>query len=120
MSVHPTHHIAAHSTPLRRTHLFNPTLVHLHPTTDSPDQTRAQSVKWSSRRARKGRYAPRPHHVHNPHLPISPEAKDTLGTAVIRAASAESKFKPHLDADVSFWIAVLFTAGSVVWVVNGE
>ncbi|GHJ84515.1 hypothetical protein NliqN6_0917 [Naganishia liquefaciens] len=119
MSTPPTHHVVAHSTPLRSTHLFNPTLVHLHPATELPNQPLAQSVKWSSRRARKARYAPRIHHIHNPELPISLDAKHKLGTAVIRAASVESKLKPHLDADVSFWIAVLFTLGSVVWVVNG-
>jgi hypothetical protein len=29
------------------------------------------------------------------------------------------QLKPHLLMDVSFWIAVAFTVGSVIWVING-
>lgn len=150
----PTHRITHHSTPLRRFRLFHPTIVHLHPTTPGTkaetstdgDLAREKSIVWSSRKARKGRYAPRPHHIHDPHaahrlaactIPsstssssphISPagnaklsssDTKSLLGTAIIRLQTVESEFKPHLDADVSFWIAVFFTFGSVVWVVNG-
>lgn len=117
-----THHITSHSTPLPSSHLFNPTLVHLHPSPSSDTSlSHAPTIHYSSRRARKARYAPRPHQIHHPRHPPSsdPDPKHPLGTAIIRVRSAHSKFKPHLDADVSFWIAVLFTVGSVVWVING-
>ena len=32
----------------------------------------------------------------------------------------ESELKPGLRADISFWVAVAFTLGSAVWVVNGR
>ncbi|KAJ9093530.1 hypothetical protein QFC21_006364 [Naganishia friedmannii] len=147
-----THRITRHSTPLRHLRLFNPTIVHLHPTTPGTNAEtgthdgvleREKSITWSSRKARKGRYAPKEHQIHNPHQhqqrstsssssssPSSTtsngnaeladsDTKSLLGTAVIRLKSVESEFKPHLDADISFWIAVAFTVGSVVWVFNG-
>ena len=37
-----------------------------------------------------------------------------------RVKREESKLKPGLRMDISWWEAVAFTFGSAVWVVNGE
>ncbi|WVW81228.1 hypothetical protein I302_103219 [Kwoniella bestiolae CBS 10118] len=75
---------------------------------------------WSSRRARKGRYAPKSHTIHY----AGPSEKDKEvqrieNVTVGRVKREESKLKPHLKADISFWLAISFTLGSMVWVVNG-
>ena len=88
--------------------------------------------EWTSRRARKGRYAPKSHHGS---VPTFAEAtkKHYRGDGLGGVEKAESEvrcltlrlnegwgLKPHLIVDVSFWIAIAFTFGSMVWVVNGE
>ena len=75
--------------------------------------TAAPQATWQSRRARKGRYAPKVArvHTHPDHEPKEVEA---------RVKHVESEFKPGLRADISFWVAIAFTFGSAVWVVNGQ
>ncbi|OCF60193.1 hypothetical protein L486_02873 [Kwoniella mangroviensis CBS 10435] len=89
--------------------------------------TSERKGSWSSRRARKGRYSPKSHTIHYAG-PGSPSKDEEQGGGEIRKIESlttgrikreESKFKPHLKADVSFWLAVSFTLGSMVWVVNG-
>ncbi len=112
--------------------------------------THGDTAVYNARKARKGRYQPREHRLHHAGLaevlrsressrpsssagPSSSEsaspgvekspsrAPSFLGLASIRARRpGQSRIKPHLNADVSFWIAILFTAGSMVWCVNGE
>lgn len=82
---------------------FQPNHLHL---VDSDGNT----VEWQSRRARKGRYSSKRHHL---------ATGDSSSAVSIRLRSLEDELKPHLTLDVSFWVAVFFTLGSVVWVVNG-
>ncbi|WVF66527.1 hypothetical protein IAT40_001267 [Kwoniella sp. CBS 6097] len=110
-----------------------------HKVDDNGDATQKGEVKqwsWSSRRARKGRYSPKASKVHyigpssSSLMPGQlPDVEKGKGTgkelekmervAYGRLKAEETKFKPHLKADVSFWLAVTFTLGSAVWVVNG-
>ncbi|WRT63184.1 uncharacterized protein IL334_000087 [Kwoniella shivajii] len=102
-----------------------------------------KAAQWSSRRARKGRYAPKSHKIHYAGSGTGAEASssevekgaistrqggDGKGTGEMqkmekqtigRIQKEETKFKPHLKADISFWLAISFTLGSMVWVVNG-
>ncbi|KAL7420717.1 hypothetical protein Q5752_004668 [Cryptotrichosporon argae] len=66
--------------------------------------------EWQSRRARKGRYAPRARRIQD-------GGKEE--TVFLRVKEAEHHLKPHLTLDISWWVAVAFTFGSAVWVVNG-
>lgn len=88
---------------------------------------------WTSRRARKGRYATKKAHVHYAAAPdksasgagaaeqgrSQSEMQRMESMAYARVQSTESRLKPGLKADISFWVAVAFTFGSAVWVVNG-
>ncbi len=86
---------------------FTPTHIDFHDL-----HTRLTTATWQSRRARKGRYAPKSAHVH---LSSGNEGQDVSG----RVRHLESELKPGLRADISFWVAMAFTFGSMVWVVNG-
>lgn len=66
-------------------------------------------VEWQARRQRKRRYAT---------AQYSFEHEGKSYTPYLRLPSVE--LKPNLRGDVSFWIAALFTFGSIVWVINGE
>ncbi|KAK8844803.1 hypothetical protein IAR55_006653 [Kwoniella newhampshirensis] len=130
--------LSSHRTPHP---FFTPTHLSFN---DAHTGTKAGS--WSSRRARKGRYAPKSHHVHylgsRTASTSSSVAEDGLagagksGTGVegkrkrgqvhkmeqvaySRMKKEETELKPHLIMDVSFWIAVAFFLGSAVWVING-
>ncbi|WVQ72230.1 hypothetical protein IAR50_001779 [Cryptococcus sp. DSM 104548] len=103
--------------------------------------TGAKSGSWSSRKSRKGRYSPKKARVHYvTHKPAGAgevetgvgqgekrsgrekggEARRMDHVTVARIKQAEkTHLKPQLQMDVTFWIAVFFTVGSVVWVVNG-
>jgi len=70
-----------------------------------------RTVEYQSRRARKGRYKPQPHHVYH-------EGKTK--PVFLRVPKPEIALTPHLIVDVSFWVAATFTFGSAVWVVYGE
>ncbi|WWD22643.1 hypothetical protein CI109_107136 [Kwoniella shandongensis] len=121
--------LSSHRTPHP---FFTPTHLSF---TDAHSGTKAGS--WQSRRARKGRYAPQKSHVHyigpksaaagadaeEGNVPKGKgketEVQKMEKMAYSRMKSGETKLKPHLIVDVSFWIAIAFTAGSIVWVVNG-
>ncbi|KAK4683500.1 hypothetical protein P7C73_g6752, partial [Tremellales sp. Uapishka_1] len=109
-SIHrePSLTVDSHRTPHP---FFVPTHLRL-----KPDATSDQTVEWQSRRARKGRYTSKLHHVGSGE---GQNGKDDSHSIYLRIQNVEDELKPHLVVDVSFWIAILFTLGSVVWVVNG-
>ncbi|XAO22397.1 hypothetical protein I312_101167 [Cryptococcus bacillisporus CA1280] len=99
-------------------------------------QTGAEAGSWSSRRARKGRYAPKQANMHYVRHGTPEEEKGQVGDekgkekkatvermehmAVARMRKVEdARLRPHLEMDVSFWLAVSFTLGSAIWVING-
>ncbi|WWC90228.1 uncharacterized protein L201_005161 [Kwoniella dendrophila CBS 6074] len=101
-------------------------------------QTGDRKASWSSRRARKGRYSPKTHKIHyaGPSSPstteqgvngpsksektkVDGEIQKIESVTIGRIKKEETKFKPHLNADITFWLAIAFTFGSMVWVVNG-
>ncbi|WVQ82815.1 hypothetical protein IAT38_004947 [Cryptococcus sp. DSM 104549] len=143
-SQHPSLVLKSHRSPHP---FFTPT----HLSFTDP-QTGAKAASWSSRRARKARYAPRGAKVHYRHhhgAGASRAGKAEEGAlgkmdsrtegpaqrgrggkaekqgdrveemAFTRMKLVERRLHPHLKLDVTFWIAVLFTFGSAVWVVNG-
>lgn len=78
-------------------------------------------LQYDSRRARKGRHALKTHHIqHHPEGSDKPLTAPTDVTVRVRVDSVRSEFKPHLNLDITFWLAVTFVLGSSVWVVNGE
>ncbi len=86
---------------------FTPThLSFIDATSKSP------SHSWQSRRQRKGRYAIKPARILNS---ASEQVHEVMG----RVRGLETKLKPGLRADISFWLAVTFTFGSAIWVING-
>ena len=107
MSLHPIPSVSvgSHRSPSKA---FTPTHITFHDT-----HSQVPTATWQSRRARKGRYSPKTAHVH-----LSPGSggQDISG----RVRHLESELKPGLRADISFWVAVAFTFGSMVWVVNGR
>jgi hypothetical protein len=110
--------IQSHRTP---SSWFNPTHLGLRSSSSS-----SSAGEWQSRRHRKARYSPKPHHVHPASRPTSKGAEEAEKaehalerTVYLRVQRVEDELKPHLILDVSFWIAFIFTFGSVVWVVNG-
>lgn len=38
----------------------------------------------------------------------------------LRVQTQTNGIKPHLVLDVTFWLAVTFTFGSAIWVINGK
>lgn len=83
---------------------------------------------WQSRRHRKGRYILRPSHFP---LQSSSKGRDGQGLETstdesgggqlhLRLKHPSSTLAPQVTLDVTFWIALLFTLGSIVWVINGE
>lgn len=84
---------------------------------------RQPTIHYDSRSARKGRYASRGHHLHGKPGTKPNESGGLPSTGLSlqgRLRTVESELKPQLRADISFWVAVIFTLGSVVWVINGE
>jgi hypothetical protein len=77
------------------------------------------SLKYHSRKARKGRYALKTHHIEH-HAPAPGKIAAEPTGLQLRVKTVESEFKPHLKLDISFWLAVTFVLGSIVWVINGE
>lgn len=106
---------------------FTPTHLYL-----ASEGTSPPSASWQSRRARKGRYAPKNVWLHNygragwdGQSRAGLEGKIKASEVEARQVAArfhhsKSHFEPHLRLDISFWIAFVFTLGSAVWVVNGE
>ncbi|KAH9918086.1 uncharacterized protein B0H18DRAFT_823524, partial [Fomitopsis serialis] len=83
-------------------------------------------LHWSSRNSRKNRIAPRQVHVVH-HASATPESTETgmgkdLSEAIVveqRLHHPQTRLKAHLSWDVSFWVAFVFTLGSILWVING-
>ncbi|OXG28955.1 hypothetical protein C361_00609 [Cryptococcus neoformans Tu259-1] len=136
MSYTERHQIQPHSSYILRSHrsphsFFTPTNLSF-----ADSQTGAKAGDWSSRRARKGRYAPKQANIHyvrhgKPEEEKgqvedgkSKEKKETvermeqMAVARIRK-TGDIRLRPIFKMDVSFWVAVTFTLGSVVWVING-
>lgn len=136
MSYTERHQIQPHSSYILRSHrsphsFFTPTNLSF-----ADSQTGAKAGDWSSRRARKGRYAPKQANIHyvrhgKPEEEKgqvedgkSKEKKETvermeqMAVARIRK-TGDIRLGPIFKMDVSFWVAVTFTLGSVVWVING-
>ena len=112
-AVPPSLHVRDHRTPHR---LLKPTHMTLVDPA-APDH----ETEWSSRRARKGRYAPKAKHL--PHAQIQgaeDKALERERTVYMRVKDTRSEFKPNLRADITFWLAVSFVFGSIAWVINGE
>ena len=104
---------------------FTPTHIAFSDLSAPPSH--APVAEWQSRRARKGRYAPKTATVHwgSPSISTRPEdavekeakvAKEIVG----RVKKSGGDLKPGLRMDISWWEAVSFTFGSAVWVINGE
>ncbi|KZO94857.1 hypothetical protein CALVIDRAFT_460364, partial [Calocera viscosa TUFC12733] len=84
------------------------------------DSKHGITYSWSSRSSRKNRSPPARHHVEpHPDAPVRGPTPRLSRAGSIEARLQKSPFKPHLEADCSFWVAVIFTAGSAVWVING-
>jgi len=105
----------------RRPKFFNPTHIQYTTSTSSSNDPIAS---WSSRRARKGRYAPKLHNTHwSPPSTSTSGEKGEAGSISreieSRLKRVDSELKPGLRLDISFWVAIAFVVGSCVWVVNG-
>lgn len=123
----------------RTLHPFNPTHLDFEfckgvspPDESGLEQDGASTAlggSWQSRRSRKGRYILRPSH-----FPLQSSSKGGcdghglktstdeagVGSLHLRVKRPSSTLSPQLRFDVTFWIALLFTLGSIVWVINGE
>jgi hypothetical protein len=92
------------------------------------DNTKIPNVTWRSRRSRKARYSPVTHIIasENQHKCSAADqfnsgsADEAEKIVVALRIQTESHLKPHLILDVTFWLAVTFTFGSALWVVNGQ
>lgn len=105
--------------------LFYPTTgkaaYHPYHDKDATDSAQTESLEYESRRARKGRYALKTHHIlHRPDAPHKPSTEPVSVNLRVRRNTTRSGFKPHLKLDITFWLAVTFLLGSSVWVVSGE
>ncbi|KXS11383.1 hypothetical protein M427DRAFT_47239 [Gonapodya prolifera JEL478] len=95
---------------------IHPSLGRFHPTR-AVIVTHADgkhTFTYNSRMVRKGRMKSRAFQAH--YGPVREGAPFTTLKGRLRRLEAE--FKPHLEADISFWVAFIFTLGSVVWVMN--
>lgn len=102
---------------------FRPTraTLHLHDHTGRCDDAKGPGTfVYNSRQARKGRLVNRSHHVHAAPGFVEEKERELEYHARLRLKSLETRFKPGLTLDISFWVAVIFTLGSIVWVVNSE
>ncbi|KAH8917939.1 hypothetical protein BT69DRAFT_1268459 [Atractiella rhizophila] len=113
---------------------YSPTRHHLpffHPTRaafNSSTDAEAPAAKWNSRAHRKGRY-PLGKEVEVHHRPTTPAAAEKLAEKEeeevkrtrhrMRLHRTGGKKRFGVWADVSFWVAVIFTFGSIAWIVNG-
>lgn len=105
---------------------FTPTHLVLDPKSDGRSDER--SAVWQSRRSRKARYAPIHHMVSSQNgsgsMSRSHNADETATELekimVDFRVQTRTMVKPHLILDVTFWLAVTFTLGSAIWVVNGR
>ena len=106
---------------------FTPTHLTLGSTHQSKLEER--NAVWRSRRSRKARYSTVPHIIANEQIterkPTSEKVSEDA-TALerrivnLRVQTQTNGIKPHLVLDVTFWLAVTFTFGSAIWVINGK
>lgn len=110
----PTDSLTVHSS--RTLHSwFTPT--HVNFASHSHDTSAPPTVAWQSRRARKGRYAPKASRIHHQ---IGAAGDEGVHEVVARTRHADTQMRWRLYPDISFWVAFTFTFGSAVWVINGE
>lgn len=106
--------------------IFTPTHITLGLTHDSANDK--ANGEWQSRRSRKARYAAVPHilasadqsHRSKGSHSANEAPSDMENMLVNLRVQTLTTMKPHLILDVTFWLAVTFTLGSAIWVVNGE
>ncbi|KZT71169.1 hypothetical protein DAEQUDRAFT_724543 [Daedalea quercina L-15889] len=123
-----SHASTTYSTHPRTVHrpfaFFYPTHAVLTPHSPALRPT-AGALHWSSRASRKNRIAPRRVHVtHNTSGSPSPDStekgmeKGTKDAVAVeqRLRHPQTRLKAHLSWDVSFWVALVFTVGSIFWV----
>jgi len=100
---------------------FTPTHLTLGSTSDSKELRHAV---WQSRWSRKARYSPVPHIIANDPSPeellTNQQVRAPRSIAVTLRIQTQKTIRPHLILDVTFWLAVTFTFGSAIWVINGE
>ncbi|WWC67354.1 uncharacterized protein I206_101262 [Kwoniella pini CBS 10737] len=80
------------------------------------------NASWNSRRARKGRYSTKVHNIHYTKSSLNDlenEEPSIQSNTFSRIKKEESKLQFNLKLDITFWLAIAFTLGSMVWVVNG-
>lgn len=109
---------------------FTPTHLELGSANVSEVKEPIANVSWQSRRSRKARYAPVPHVISARHTPgpggflpdghTSGALKEMEKPIVHLRVQTQEHIKPHLVLDLTFWLAVTFTFGSAIWVINGE
>lgn len=122
-----SHMSTTYSTHPRTVHrpfqFFYPTHAVFTPHNSSPRPS--GPLHWSSRNSRKNRFAPRQVNVvhHASGGPPTPDSTENglggeVGGAAVkqRLRHAQTRLRPHLSWDVSFWVAILFTLGSILWV----
>jgi hypothetical protein len=102
---------------------FTPTHLTLGSTSDT--NLEEPHAVWRSRRSRKARYTPVPHTIADDRLSKrsstnGPVVSEMEKMVVALRVQTQTSIKPHLILDVTFWLAVTFTFGSAIWVVNGE
>lgn len=88
-------------------------------------------VRWRSRASRKRLYTSEPVSVQHEHRAAkrrrAASEEEGMGKTEKSATEpwladlrvrhkAESKLRPRVEADVSFWVAVIFVLGSIAWV----
>jgi len=110
------------STPRFLTHASNlhHPLGFFHPTRAEfePGQGQGEPWTWNSRASRKNRFTSDV--VHVSHHDETTDLKHSTSLVVEqRLKHPETKLKPHLSWDISFWVAVIFVLGSTAWIVNG-
>jgi len=137
------HHMALTPTRSNATANEDPSLCHhpertfrpvpfLHPThidfTPHSAENGTPASHWSSRASRKGRYASRSlrvahkgelhAQVHGAEVGTPAKKREAL-VVHQRIRHPYTRLKVHLTRDVSFWVAVVFVVGSMLWVING-
>ncbi|RSH84033.1 hypothetical protein EHS25_005278 [Saitozyma podzolica] len=124
---HPSLTLHAHRSPHK---WFTPTHLYFEGGAVAA-AAKGKGATWQSRRARRARYAAKPHSIHDAPDEARRSGGRGLGgpgpgeghkagrTVYLRVQSLEQELRPHLMVDISFWVAVAFTFGSAVWVVNG-
>ncbi|TDL19984.1 hypothetical protein BD410DRAFT_726472 [Rickenella mellea] len=93
--------------------LFRPTHIAFQGS-NHEDGSPVTQTQWHSREHRKGHF---PKHEYNVHHEAAMEKGESLHLR-LEHLERTMKLKPKLWADISVWVAIAFTLGSVAWVVN--